>query len=314
MKIDIAYSQEKQRLMTAIEANELWQNGELNDKHAFTCPGKDCSAPITCENMDKYEIDQKRVPHFIWGHRPVKHSENCNYDTVINQWRQAQQINTSETYNDEKRPNEVIFDCNNIEDLNTVKHTTVKTNTKDKINDKVNKSTTNTLNNHTRAVRPHYQLLPSLVNLFLDAEKENNLENTRIKVNFDTKSYTYRLNVLFAKISDYKLDNLKTKVFYGNAKISKNSRKYYIKFKDKFKNCDAEVKCTIEYKDIIKVRNANAKLRNFDKYLYTDNPVQVFVLGEPYKFESKGDNKKTVIYINPYKGLFDLVAVKRGSI
>ena len=80
---------------------------------------------------------------------------------------------------------------------------------------------------------------------------------------------------------------------------------------DKFENCDAEVRCTIKKKDIVKVRNANAKLRNFDNYLYTKNPVQVFVLGEPYKFKSKENKKKTIIYINPYKGLFDLVAVKK---
>ncbi|WP_438450732.1 hypothetical protein [Lactobacillus kitasatonis] len=313
MKIDIAYSQERQRLMTAIEANELWQNGELNDKHAFTCPGKDCSAPITCENMNKFEIDQKRVPHFVWGHRSVKHSKSCDYDTVINEWRQLQQENPSETYSDKKDQNEVIFDCNNIEDLSTVKHTTVKTNLKSKNNDKGNKSATNNLKDHTRVVRPHYQLLPSLVNLFLDAEKENDLENKRVKVNFDTKSYTYRLNTLFTKISNYDLDNSKskTKVFYGDANISEDDEKYYIKFEDKFENCDAEVRCTIKKKDIVKVRNANAKLRNFDNYLYTKNPVQVFVLGEPYKFKSKENKKKTIIYINPYKGLFDLVAVKK---
>lgn len=58
MKIDIAYSKEKQRYLTAIEANELWQNRELQNKRAFTCPGKECKVEITCKNMDKFEVDQ----------------------------------------------------------------------------------------------------------------------------------------------------------------------------------------------------------------------------------------------------------------
>lgn len=312
MVIDIAYSKEKQKLMTAIEANELWQNRELSDKHAFTCPGKDCDAPITCTNMDKFEIDQKRVPHFIWGHRTVEHSENCDYETIINQWREAQHINASQAYNDERDQNEVIFDCNNIEHRNTTVHTTVKFNQKDKSNNEVNKIATNNLNSNVRPVKPHYNLLSSLVNLFLDAEKENDLENNYVRLSLDNKTYTYKLSTLFAKVSDYEFNNSKIKVFYGNAGISNYNGKYYINFEDKFKNDDAKVRCTIKQKDILKVKNAKIKLKNFDNYLNKDDPVQVFVLGKSYKFRSK-ENNETIIYINPFKGSFDLVAVKNRT-
>lgn len=317
MKIDIAYSKEKQKYITAIEANELWQNGELQDKRAFTCPGKECSVKVTCKNMDKFEVDQKRVPHFIWSQQKVQHSSSCDYESIINQFREQQGINaTNASSSDKKIQDEVTFDFNpeNTQDL--VKQISIKNNAIDKAIDKTPKDNLNNLNYQNRRVRPHYSLLSSLLNVFFDAKNDNELDNKIVKLNFETKPYTYKLSTLFKKISDNKFDEKKLKVFYGDARITKQitkqDEKYYIKFDENFVDCDAEVKCTIKVEDIFKVKNANAKLNNFDNYL--NKKVQVFIMGEPYKYEVKDEKgqekKKDIIYLNPYKNSFDLIAIK----
>lgn len=306
MKIDIAYSKEKKRLMTAIEANELWQDGELEDKHEFICPGKDCDVPITCAGMDKFKIEQKRVPHFIWSHRNIKHSEECDFEAIIYEWRQ--QNKSLKSNNDEKAYNEVVFEFTNINDKNTVRKVSTsqfenKNNGKGSI-----KNESRRLNNHSRIVKPHYSLLSSLLNLFFEAQKNNDLDNQYVMLKFAGKSYDYKLSTLFKKISNYELDSKnKIKVFYGNAYISNYDGKYYINFEDKFKNNDAKVKCTIDQKYILEVKNANAKLQAFDNQL--NKKVKLFIMGIPHEVEIKGEKSKKIVYINPYKNSFDLVAV-----
>ena len=122
---------------------------------------------------------------------------------------------------------------------------------------------------------------------------------------FKRKSYDYKLSTLFKEIDKYEPDHeTKTKIFYGDAIVNKKNGNYYIKFEDKFKNYDAEVRCTIK-EDILKVKNASAKLQYFDRQL--NEKLQIFIMGDLKKIEGK-DNKK-LVYINPYKKSFDLIAV-----
>lgn len=307
MKIDIAYSKEKCQTMTAIEANELWQNKELYDKHEFFCPGKDCNVPITCAGMDKSKANQKRVPHFVWGHRNTKHSENCDLESLIFEWRQLNK--TVRKSEDKKAHYKIIFDFNSINDSNKIKKTITNENSEDNKNSKDTKKNNVNLNNHSRIVSPHYRLLSSLLNLYFDAKNNNDLDNQYVTLNFAEKSYTYKLSTLFKKISDYDFENKsKTKVFYGKAKLTKYKDSYYINFEDTFRNVDAEVKCVIKQEDILRVKNAKAKLENFDKQLNRVN--QFFVMGKLKKVEIKSYSiSKTVIYINLYMNSFDLIAI-----
>lgn len=304
MKIDIAYSKEKHRLMTAIEANELWQNGELKDKHEFICPGKDCDVPITCAGMDKFKIEQKRIPHFIWGHRNPTHGKDCDFESVI--YKYQQQSHSVKLANDKKSYNEVIFDFNNADTKNIIKKSSINNNSKNTKNSKGSKTNNNNQNNYSRIVKPHYSLLSSLLNLFFDAKENNDLDNRYVRMKFKRKSYDYKLSTLFKEIDKYELDHeTKTKIFYGDAIVNKKNGNYYIKFEDKFKNYDAEVRCTIKEEDILKVKNASAKLQYFDRQL--NEKLQIFIMGDLKKIEGK-DNKK-LVYINPYKKSFDLIAV-----
>ncbi|MDD7643203.1 MAG: hypothetical protein PUK75_12170 [bacterium] len=76
-KIEMAFSLEINDSVDAIEANELWMEGVLKDKKAFICVGKNCSAGITCKNMDTFATDRKRIPHFIMSQHENMHSDSC---------------------------------------------------------------------------------------------------------------------------------------------------------------------------------------------------------------------------------------------
>lgn len=135
-------------------------------------------------------------------------------------------------------------------------------------------------------------MLSSLINLFFDAKNNKELDNKYAVLNFETKPYTYKLSTLFKKISNHKFEEGELKVYYGDANIAKHNGNYYIKFKDKFVECEAEVRCTIKSKDIFKVKNSLAKQKSFDNYF--NKKVQVFIMGEPYKYEPNNkQNKKT---------------------
>lgn len=73
----MAFSLEINRFVDAIEANELWMEGELKDKKAFICVGENCYAGITCKNMDTFASDRKWIPHFIMSQHENRHSDSC---------------------------------------------------------------------------------------------------------------------------------------------------------------------------------------------------------------------------------------------
>lgn len=66
-KVELAYSEEINDIVDAIEANELWIEGVLTDKRAFECIDENCCAKITCRNMDTYAYSRKMIPHFIYS-------------------------------------------------------------------------------------------------------------------------------------------------------------------------------------------------------------------------------------------------------
>ncbi len=74
MSLDVAYSVEINDFIDPDKAYELYWSGMLDDKRAFFCPGTNCSASVTCANLDKDTHSLKVVPHFrVFG----IHSKDC---------------------------------------------------------------------------------------------------------------------------------------------------------------------------------------------------------------------------------------------
>ncbi|MFC4764834.1 hypothetical protein [Dyella koreensis] len=79
MHLDVAFNEELQKPITAEEAYDLFWDGMLSDKRAFSCPDEQCAARVTCANMDKPEQSLGVQPHFRLypPHRP-----DCPYDVA----------------------------------------------------------------------------------------------------------------------------------------------------------------------------------------------------------------------------------------
>ena len=58
MALDVAFSIEAGDFVDPDRAYDLFWAGVITNKRAFVCPGADCSAQVTCANLDK---DVQRV-------------------------------------------------------------------------------------------------------------------------------------------------------------------------------------------------------------------------------------------------------------
>jgi len=64
MHLEEAFNLQIDQHMTAERAYELFWAGVINDKRAFQCPGENCTAQVTCANLDALEHDLKVQPHY----------------------------------------------------------------------------------------------------------------------------------------------------------------------------------------------------------------------------------------------------------
>ncbi|CAI3934857.1 unnamed protein product [Commensalibacter communis] len=61
--------------MTAVRADILYQAKKIQDKAKFKCLGKNCTAQVTCANLDKPLAERINKLHFrIYGH----HTDGCS--------------------------------------------------------------------------------------------------------------------------------------------------------------------------------------------------------------------------------------------
>lgn len=76
MHFEEAFSLQFGETVTAEHAYELFWAGLIDDKRAFQCPGEECSAQITCANLDVIEQDLKVQPHYrLYG----QHATECSF-------------------------------------------------------------------------------------------------------------------------------------------------------------------------------------------------------------------------------------------
>ncbi|WP_404837126.1 hypothetical protein [Aeromonas media] len=75
MSLDVAYSIEVDDYVDPDKAYDLYWAGLIADKQAFLCPGTDCTAQVTCCNIDKNTQNMRVIPHFrIYG---KNHAKTC---------------------------------------------------------------------------------------------------------------------------------------------------------------------------------------------------------------------------------------------
>lgn len=80
MKLEKAYSLDINKDISASEADMKYVNGEISSKFAFTCPGDNCDAQVTCANLDRPKHKRKRAPYYkIVG----DHNKSCDIQEDI---------------------------------------------------------------------------------------------------------------------------------------------------------------------------------------------------------------------------------------
>ncbi|WP_413502259.1 hypothetical protein [Serratia proteamaculans] len=77
MKLELAHSLQIVKDVTAEEADKFFSEGVLTSKHLFECPESNCSAQVTCANLDRPKRLRKREPYFKFV---SEHSSGCRLE------------------------------------------------------------------------------------------------------------------------------------------------------------------------------------------------------------------------------------------
>lgn len=245
-KIDTAYSFEINDVIDAMEANELWIDGILQDKRAFKCIDENCDAKITCKNMDTFADQRKVNPHFIMSSRENKHSAICKvykeYEEKISQRGQIKE-ETSQ-YIGKK----VCFHMQRPENHRIIEHSVIN-NEKNNVND-IERNNKRNRENDKDYISNYYRL-NSLIWNYIDAYKRGTIEQDMVKIDLGgNKEYTYSLNRLFKRIKNENEVTDRDKnhyVYYGKGKVfPRDDGGYDLVFCEKFLDSEKRVKCIIK--------------------------------------------------------------------
>lgn len=109
MKIKKALSITTQQIITPVRADELYWQGIITSKYAFQCPDRNCSAEITCANLDKEVHLRKIAPYYrVIG----EHAENCQISADIRHIQQTKTRKRIGEYNTERTIDKLIIRLN----------------------------------------------------------------------------------------------------------------------------------------------------------------------------------------------------------
>lgn len=96
MKLEKAYSEELGTSISAQEADKQYEEGNITSKFKFQCPDEDCSAQVTCANLDRPKAKRKRDPYYkIVG----EHIDKCEIASDIEAQRKGPR-GTRDIYSD----------------------------------------------------------------------------------------------------------------------------------------------------------------------------------------------------------------------
>lgn len=310
VKIDFAYCPKIDKYIDAVKANELWLDSRLNDsdKKSFLCPGKSCSAQITCANMDKTRIEQVRSPYFVFTKRSkTVHALKCDFKERVELLRKKQ---GSETRTSQVNCDQISFQTNRPENTKTMK-LRIDSNLSNEDKNIYNRESPEAKSPKRQIIHSNYYLLSSLIDRYLIALKESKLDSTKVLIEYPEKSYTYKLSTLFKRIHNIGITKElegKTKIFYGKAFINYNKAKtgYWISFQESFKTSKKKVLCFVSAETIKNTVNYQFKERNLLKN-NVGRELYIFIMGKVKETEAN-------IYLNINPQNLDMVAVSIDDI
>ncbi|MDR0219546.1 MAG: hypothetical protein LBI71_11885 [Enterobacteriaceae bacterium] len=293
MALDVAFAIEIDDFVDPDRAYELFWSGIITDKKAFICPGENCSAQVTCANLDEESQNMKVVPHFrIYG----EHHPDCELilkvpfkiDKIIELTKKQEKISINQSMVDSFtliRPNS-YYDSNKI---SNDRHT--------KIVDKKKYHLQILSENikQTGSIGRIYSVR-SMVSRYLRYHNDGSL-NLR-KINVKGKDFSYK--DFFKSIHNQNIEYLFEHpiIYHGWAYIDKYKTSYRIKFKKCFIVNNQETPVTFFVTDELINSYPIKKLiiKRMQKISKQPKPTAfVFIYAKPKLVKSKKNGKE---YIN----------------
>ncbi len=291
LAIDVAFSIQANDYLDPDRAYDLYWSGVITDKKKFLCPGTDCTAQVTCANLDEDLLDMKVVPHYrIYG----EHSKDCE---VFNNKPLNLQYEDGTSVKEEKRTvDESIVDTFLLERPDSyydeARSDRGANNQVFKKPEFVRRSKDTRLR-ETGSIGNIYSVR-SVVGRYIRYRNDGSIKQRR--VNILGKDIYYRS--IFKCIWEQDLNELPSYpvIYYGWAFINRlpSGAGYQIKFKKKFKRGDDEYTSTIMIADRLIESYKIKKLvaTRLEKINAQDKPTAfVFVYGEPSENISQAGNK-----------------------
>ena len=246
LSLDVAFSEEARDFLDPDKAYEFYWAGIITDKKKFVCPGTNCTAQVTCANLDKDTHSMRVAPHFkIYGN----HSKNCeiflrkpltiNYVNGANQKTELKPINESVV--DEfllERPLSYYDDP-----------------TKDPSCTLPPSSKSNYITQLKKTVLREYGSIGKIysVRAVVSRYKRYLNDGSADKKRLNIKGKDYHYKNLFSRIWNQRLHKLSNspKIYHGWAFINRlpSDLGYQIKFKKKFLNKESALTATIVIPD-----------------------------------------------------------------
>lgn len=273
-KIEKAYSIELGRNIDAVEAHELWTEGVLKDKKAFRCRDVNCSAQITCANMDKKKPEMKRTPYFQC-YSP--HDKECNcksdYGVEHNTNREGREKGKDIPYSD----NIDCFHFERPENHNQIQPCSMsKEHIEAKQQDNIRREKTRKIH-----VGNHYSLTP-IVTKYLLYKRDADKNYVRIK----GRDISY--NELFIAVDSLDIHNLPRfrHVYYGKGRVTVKEGKYIVAFEKKLRDLNEErqpmmcsILCVINKQLVSNYKILNGKIDELLKVTEKKTVQDIFLYG-----------------------------------
>lgn len=290
MSIEKAYSIEANDIIDAEEAYELYWNGIINDKKAFSCIY--CNAPITCANLDKKRAEMKNLPHFRCR---GSHEDECELIVEI----------SSNKRTDKKRKERNFLD----EDADKLNITHNTEGIKKIINKKENRDLKNINIQKEKIIEEYksgkrrkakYTLIRPIVSKYLKYIKENSISKKYINV-YKNINITY--DEMFKKIDEVDIENLSKykRIYFGEGNIKKVGNDYMVVFNKRIKIKNDYIKTTffINYEKHLKdLNNLQQFKEELDEIVEKKEKVMIYVYTNNLKLKVNKEMKIINLYLD----------------
>lgn len=278
MKLEKAYSLDMEIVITAAEADHLFQQRAIRSKFSFKCPAPDCDAQVTCANLERPKAKRKLNPYY----KVVsEHSDSCciNKDS---QNKKGTQTLKNDGYSATDKYIENVFRIN-LRPLNNTKPTDDKIDN-DGVQEKNVHSCGRITDESIQRKRQHEKTISSLVSAYLNGE------------NFDVQlpeTGVIPLQELFIEIDGQQITEFDDdmRIYYGKAWINRspNNNGFSIRFANNLQYENLVVRPTFFINNKLIEQCSYKKFHESTlNILATNKPVNVYIMSAigPYLHKS----------------------------